>query len=125
MPAEATEVEGVMRSGASLLGLGSGLLVKLRRPRVAVRMPLGFGLGAIVVWAALPVLASAGIDFQTCPLGLQSYLTRVAAVWLLATVAVGFPVWLLALDPLPLTGVWLVLAVLWKYGAFLSGLIPR
>lgn len=114
-----------MGSVAGLRGLAGGLLVMLRRPRVTVRTLLGFALGAIVVLAALPLLASAGIDLQSCPLGPQSFFSRVVAVWLLATVAVGLPVWLLALDPIPLTGVWLALAVLWKYGPFLSSLIPR
>ena len=114
-----------MRSGVGLQQLSWRFLVSLRRPPVMARMLLGFTLGAVVVVAALPFLASMGIDFQTCPVGLQSFLSRVVAVWLLSAVAVGLPIWLLALDPLPLTGVWLLLAVLWKYGAYLSSLIPR
>lgn len=109
----------------ALQDMTAALLVQLRRPPAPARMLLGFAFGAAVVAVALPLLASAGIDFQTCPLGLQSFLVRIVAVWLLASVVVGFPLWLLALDPLPLTGVWLVLVILWKYGAFLSTLIPR
>ncbi len=92
------------------------LLMGLRRPSVPARVLLAFTLGAALVAVSLPLLAGVGINFATCPVGWQSFVSRVVAVWALIALVVGLPSWLLALDPVLLAVPWALLALLWKYG---------
>jgi len=88
-------------------------------------MLVGFVLGGLAVMVAFPLMASAGIDYRTCPVGPASFLIRVAVLWVLAGAAVVLPVRLLLLDPIPFAGAWLLMATLWKYGPFLWSLVPH
>lgn len=117
------EVPGLLTRSA-VRELPLRFLGELRRPPVAVRMVLAFALGAVVVGAALPLLAAAGISLGACPIGWESFAARLVAFWVVAAIVVGLPSWLLALDPIPLTVIWAALAALWRFGPQLLQLLP-